>query len=109
MLKIGPSEAALVVSLVLNVLNIIDRSSSLKQKANEPMNKMEHRLTQLEDKVEKLSTYTTNDNARIENLEEGGRVLLKSLGALLSHGIDGNNIQEMKLAREELNEYLIRR
>ena len=54
-------------------------------------------------------SYATNDNKRIENLEEGGRVLLKSLGALLSHGIDGNNVDEMKLAREELNEYLIGR
>jgi len=109
MFKAGPAEIALIVSLVLNVLNIIDRSTALKQKANEPMRKMEHRITQLEDKFEKLNTYATNDNARIENLEEGGRVLMKSIGALLSHGIEGNNLDEMKLAREELNEYLIRR
>ena len=109
MFKAGPAEIALIISLILNVLNIIDRSTTLKQKANEPMRKMEHRITQLEDKVDKLGSYSTNDNKRIENLEEGGRVLLKSLGALLSHGIDGNNVDEMKLAREELNEYLIGR
>ncbi len=109
MIKITPNDTVLYFGLLLTILNIIDRVTLLREKAKAPQKEMEHRLTQLEDKVEKLSTYSTNDNARIENLEEGGRVLLKSLGALLSHGIDGNNIQEMKLAREELNEYLIRR
>ena len=109
MMKITPNDTVLYFGLLLTILNIIDRVTLLREKAKAPQKEMEHRLTQLEDKVEKLSTYSTNDNARIENLEEGGRVLLKSLGALLSHGIDGNNIQEMKLAREELNEYLIRR
>ena len=109
MMKITPNDTVLYFGLLLTILNIIDRVTLLREKAKAPQKEMEHRLTQLEDKVEKLSTYSTNDNARIENLEEGGRVLLKSLGALLSHGIDGNNIQELKLAREELNEYLIRR
>lgn len=109
MIKITPNDLVLYFGLLLTILNIIDRATLLREKAKSPQKEMEHRLTQLEDKVEKLSTYSTNDNARIENLEEGGRVLLKSLGALLSHGIDGNNVQEMKLAREELNEYLIRR
>ena len=109
MIKITPNDLVLYFGLLLTILNIIDRVTLLREKAKSPQKEMEHRLTQLEDKVEKLSTYATSDNARIENLGEGGRVLLKSLGALLSHGIDGNNIQEMKLAREELNEYLIRR
>lgn len=108
-MKITPNDLVLYFGLLLTILNIVDRATLLREKAKSPQKEMEHRLTQLEDKVEKLSTYATNDNTRIENLEEGGRVLLKSLGALLSHGIDGNNIQEMKLAREELNEYLIRR
>lgn len=34
---------------------------------------------------------------------------IKSYGTRVFHGIDGNNIQEMKIAREELNEYLIER
>jgi hypothetical protein len=40
-------------------------------------------------------------------LEEGVKVLLKSMGALLSHSIDGNNMDEMKEARDDLNSYLI--
>lgn len=108
-MKITPQDLVLYFGLILTILNIIDRSSLLKEKAKAPQKEMEIRINALEDKVDRLNTYLTNDNARIENLEEGGRVLLKSLGALLSHGIDGNNVQEMKLAREELNEYLIRR
>jgi hypothetical protein len=108
-MKITPQDLVLYFGLILTILNIIDRSSLLKEKAKAPQKEMEIRINALEDKVDRLNTYLSNDNARIENLEEGGRVLLKSLGALLSHGIDGNNVQEMKAAREELNEYLIRR
>ena len=108
-MKITPQDLVLYFGLILTILNIIDRSSLLKEKAKAPQKEMEIRINALEDKVDRLNTYLTNDNARIENLEEGGRVLLKSLGALLSHGIDGNNVQEMKAAKEELNEYLIRR
>jgi len=108
-MKITPQDLVLYFGLLLTILNIIDRSTLLKEKAKAPQKEMEHRITQLEDKVDKLGSFATNDNKRIENLEEGGRVLLKSLGALLSHGIDGNNVDEMKLAREELNEYLIGR
>lgn len=108
-MKITPQDLVLYFGFILTILNIIDRSSLLKEKAKAPQKEMEIRINALEDKVDRLSTYLTNDNARIENLEEGGRVLLKSLGALLSHGIDGNNVQEMKAAKEELNEYLIRR
>jgi hypothetical protein len=104
-MKITPQDLVLYFGLILTILNIIDRSSLLKEKAKAPQKEMEIRINALEDKVDRLNTYLTSDNARIENLEEGGRVLLKSLGALLSHGIDGNNVQEMKAAKEELNEY----
>ena len=62
-----------------------------------------------EDDVEKIRAYLSSDNMRIKSLEQGNRVMLHCMGALLSHGIDGNNVDEMRLAREELNEYLIQK
>lgn len=106
---IRPEDVVLYTGLVLTALNILDRVSILKEKAKTPYKEREQRITHLEDEVEQMKRFLDNDNQRIKNLEDGGRVLIKSMGALLSHGIDGNNIQEMKVAREELNDYLIGR
>lgn len=113
-------DLVLYFGLLLTVLNIIDRLSILKAKASAPQKELEARVKLLEDElkqyknllkdvIEKYSMYFNNDNKRIVNLEEGGRVLIKAMGSLLSHGIDGNNIQEMKDARDEINHYLINR
>ena len=104
-----PQDIALYTGITLTVLNIFDRVSILKEKAKSPYKDHENRITHLEDKVAQFGRNLDNDGKRIKNLEDGGKVLIKSMSALLSHGIDGNNIQEMKIAREELNEYLIER
>lgn len=106
---IQPQDVVLWTGLILTLLNILDRVSILREKSKAPYKELEQRITVMESQVSKMATYLDNDNKRIIHLEEGGRVILKSLGALLSHGIDGNNINEMKVAREELNDYLIGR
>ena len=95
--------------LVLTILNIIERIILFKDKAKQPHLQHEQRIVALESEVKSIDDKLNADNSRITDLEMGGRVLLKSMGALLSHGIDGNNTDEMKLAREELNDYLISR
>lgn len=95
--------------LVLTILNIVERIILFKDKAKQPHLQHEQRINALESEVKSIEGKLSDDNSRISDLEMGGRVLLKSMGALLSHGIDGNNTDEMKLAREELNDYLISR
>ena len=57
-----------------------------------------------------------NDNKRIKDLEarqaeveEAQKVLMRSMLALMSHAIDGNHTDDLKEARDNLQEYLIRR
>ena len=57
-----------------------------------------------------------NDNKRIKELEEKQvdteealQILMKSMLALMSHSIDGNHTDELKKARDDMQEYLIRR
>ena len=108
-MQITPNDLVLYFGLLLTFLNILERVSILKDKASTPHKEHEQRISHLEDEIDKIHEYIDDNNSRIENLEKGGRVLLRSLGALLSHGIDGNNVAEMRAAREELNDYLIGR
>lgn len=57
-----------------------------------------------------------NDNKRLHQLEqrqsemeEAQKVLMRSMLALMSHAIDGNHTEDLKLARDDLQEFLIRR
>lgn len=79
------------------------------QAAKAPARKTEERLKALERAVAEYESFFANDKKRMENIEEGSRVTQKAILALLSHGIDGNDIDAMVVARNELQEYLIGR
>lgn len=44
---------------------------------------------------------------RIESLEEGNKVICKALMAIMSHEINGNSIDKLQKAYDDMNEYLI--
>ena len=95
--------------LVLTILNIVERIILFKDKAKQPHLQHETRISALEIEVRNLNDKLTDDSERIIDLEEGTKVLMMSIGALLSHGIEGNNTDEMKKAKTELNKYLYNR
>ena len=76
-----------------------------------------HKQTDKRDETLKThSQQLDNDNKRLKELEEWKKesdewqkVMMKSMLALLSHSIDGNNTDGLKQAKNELQEYLIRR
>ena len=80
---------------------------SLVKKAKAPNEVQNNRLDHLEDKITKHDGYFENDDIRLKNIEAGNRITQKALLALLSHGIDGNDVDGMKHAKEELQHYLI--
>jgi len=50
-----------------------------------------------------------NDKKHLDTIDEGNRATQRALLALLDHGIDGNNIEQMQHAKEELQNHLINR
>ena len=82
---------------------------SLIKKAKAPNEKQNQRLEELEKKVAKHDEFFANDDKRLENIEIGNRITQRALLALLSHGIDGNDVDGLKQAKEELQHYLIER
>ena len=49
----------------------------------------------------------TNDNDRLEVLEEGNRVICRGILAMLSHEINGNSNDKLLASQQELTNYLI--
>ena len=48
-----------------------------------------------------------NDNKRLKEYEESNRMILQCLLVIINHEITGNGIENLKHARDDLQEYLI--
>ena len=79
------------------------------QAARKPSQKLHERIAALEAAQKTHSEYLDSDSKRLEAIEAGSRVTQRALLALLKHGIDGNDVEGMKRAEAELQEYLIER
>lgn len=75
--------------------------------AKRPREEIEKRLEICEKAIEDHNRFFLNDKRRLESIEDGNRVTQKAILALLSHGIDGNDVEAMRSARDELQDYLI--
>lgn len=76
-------------------------------KVQEPEHVQNQRLDALEKKVDKFSEYLDRDNRRLNSLDEGNRVTQQALLALMSHAINGNDIDKLSRAKDDLESYLI--
>ena len=74
--------------------------------AKAPQKKQTERIDDLEGRIKDLETFSKSDKARLDDIEEGNRVTQRAILALLSHGIDGNDLDSMKKAKQELTDYL---
>ncbi len=75
--------------------------------AKRPREEIENRISACEKAIEEHNRFFDNDKHRLESIEDGNRVTQKAILALLSHGIDGNDMDAMRTARDELQDFLI--
>ena len=59
--------------------------------------------------VEKHEQLLTNDNTRLEDIENSNKMMLQCLLVMINHNITGNGIDKLKETRDELQEYLIKK
>lgn len=77
--------------------------------AHKPTDSRDETLNKHEDEIKNHKELLERDHIRLTELEEGNKILMRSMLALMSHAIDGNNTDGLRSAKDELQEYLIRR
>ena len=92
-----------IVSLSAAITVII----KVVQKAKAPEKTQNERIEKLEKKMERVDQLFDNDNKRLKSLEEGNIVTQQALLALLSHALNGNDVDSLKSAKKHLEDYLI--
>lgn len=92
---------------IITVSTAITIIANVIKKAKSPEEKQNERIKHLEEMVAKHEDILSNDNKRLKSMEEGNREIMQAILALLAHGIDGNEIDSLKKAKENLQNYLI--
>ena len=95
--------AALVLVLVgayNTVMNAVKTYRDERKRKNAPVNSLEETVRQHEERLKK-------DHERLNDLEEANRIQMRALMAMLHHEIDGNSVDGLKKAYDEIQQYLI--
>lgn len=108
--------AGLIVGGVLAVCGAISTVGAAVEKivkviraAKAPNDEQNARISSLEEWRVGVDRKLDTDKKRLDNKDSGDRVTQLALLALLDHGIDGNNIDQMLKAKQELQQHLINR
>lgn len=89
------------------VINAIKKLKEPENVQNQKLEDISKKIDAIEARLKIHEEYFNNDNRRISAIEEGNRVTQKAILAIMSHAINGNNIDELKKAESALREYLI--
>ena len=94
-------------SAIVLISNAVEKIVCAYKAAKAPMNEHNDRISALEEWKAEVDRKLNRDNARLTNIDESNRVTQRAILALLDHSIDGNNIEQMCHAKEELQNHLI--
>lgn len=93
---------------IYKIIKAARRPNELQNEEIKAIHKRQDRFEERLDGMERdYGEFFRRDKERLNAIEEGNRVTQRALLALLSHGIDGNDVDEMRSAKKELEDYLI--
>lgn len=106
--------AVIIVGLILAAAGAVNTLGSAAEKvlkvwraAKAPNAAQDDRLDALESWRKEVDRKLNNDNDQLKALHDGLHAIYRANLALLDHGLDGNNIEQMKTAKSELLSQLI--
>lgn len=77
-------------------------------KAAMPENVQNQRLDALEEQAREFAKYFDRDKTRLDQVDESNRITQEALLALLSHAINGNDVDGLVKAKKDLQAFLIK-
>ena len=106
--KIWAAILAAASALIL-LSNAAEKIAVAWKAAKAPNDAQNARLAALEEWRTDVDRKLNSDKAALDNIQEGNHAMYKALLALLDHGLDGNNVQQMQDAKKDLQNHLINR
>ena len=98
-----------IASAIVLLSNAAEKIAKAVQAAKAPNQALSDRMDEWDEWKKGVDAKLDADKKRLDGIDSGNRVTQLALLALLDHGIDGNNIDQMQHAKEELQNHLINR
>lgn len=96
-----------VASAIVLLSNAAEKIVIAVKAAKAPETAQNKKISELETRLREVEVKLEKDKKQIEDSKNCNHVLTKGMLALLDHGINGNNIDQMKDARYDVETYLI--
>lgn len=107
MITISWSALIAICAAVITVSGAVGAIVKFVTFLRRPEVKQDQNISDLAERMSTAEGKLSRDKERIDDLETGMKYTLESLLALLSHALDGNDVDSMRKAKKHLNDYLI--
>lgn len=98
-----------IAAAVSIIVSAVKKLKEPENAQNREIKELKDKMKTIEDRLDRHDEFFGKDNKRLLAIEEGNRVTQKALLALMSHAINGNDVDKLKEAENSLREYLINR
>ena len=105
-MNIWPSILAVASAIVL-LSNAAEKIIKAVNAAKAPEQRQNSEIEGIKVRLDKIEREMMLDEKQLKDARECNHVITKGVLALLDHGINGNNIDQMKEARSDVEQYLI--
>ncbi|WP_406044154.1 hypothetical protein [Succinimonas sp.] len=92
---------------VSTIGSAVEKIVKVARAAKAPERQQNAEIEEIKDRLNKVERKLDNDKIQIADAKECNHVLTKGMLALLEHGINGNNIDQMREAKNGVEAYLI--
>ena len=96
-----------VSAAITVIVRFITRVKAPEERQNNRISKCEQDITEIKERFKVYDGYFEHDKKRLGRLEFGNEAENRALLALLNHAIHGDNTDELKAAKKELEQYLV--
>ncbi len=106
MTEMWPTVLAAASAIVL-LSNAVEKIVKAVKAAKAPEQRQNDEIEGIKERLDKIEREILLDEKQLKDARECNHVITKGVLALLDHGINGNNIDQMKEARQDVEKYLI--
>lgn len=90
----------LAIDIYVRVMTAVRAYRDEKRRQSQPVETLEEKVLDHDVKLKK-------DYERLNELEDGSRIMMRAMMAMLSHEISGNSVDKLKKSMDEIQSYLL--
>lgn len=103
------SAVATILQLIISGGTVVTLIYALFKFAGTPNKSQNKRLDDLEEWKKEVERRLNTGDDHFQEIDNGNRITQKAILALMKHAINGNDVNSLKEAEEDLEDYLLKK